>query len=63
MKFPTAIALAISCMVASPALAQQQDSRTYFTARLFERPAPQQLSAADREYYDSVFTALSLIHI
>ncbi len=59
MKLPTAIAIAISCMVATPALAQQpQDSRTYFTARLYERPAPQQLSAEDRAYYGQLFDAI-----
>ena len=61
MKLPTAIAIAISCLVATPtpALAQRpQDSRTYFTARLSERPAPQQLSTEDREYYGQLFDAI-----
>ena len=58
MKLPTAIAIAISCLAATPAAAQAPDSRTYFTARLAERPAPQQLSAQDREFYDVLFRAI-----
>ncbi|MFB0611588.1 lytic transglycosylase domain-containing protein [Aurantiacibacter poecillastricola] len=47
-------------LMAQPALAQQEprDSRTYFTARLYDRPAPQQLSSEDRAYYDAVFSAI-----
>ncbi len=58
MKFTAAIAIAMSCMIAAPALAQERDSRTYFTARIYDRPAPQQLSAEDRAYYDSLFGAI-----
>ncbi len=58
MKLPTAFAIAISCLAATPAAAQVSDSRTYFTARLAERPAPQQLSAQDREFYDVLFRAI-----
>ncbi len=58
MKLPTIIAVAISCALATPATAQERDSRTYFTARLHDRPAPQQLSAEDREYYDALFSAI-----
>ncbi len=58
MKLFTATAVAIACLSASPALAQQTDSRTYFTARLYDRPAPQQLNAEDREYYGNLFSAI-----
>jgi len=58
MKLPAAIAIALACAMATPAAAQERDSRTYFTARLTDRPAPQQLSAEDREYYDSLFGAI-----
>ncbi|WP_338245211.1 lytic transglycosylase domain-containing protein [Aurantiacibacter hainanensis] len=57
MKLVTAT-LALACLAATPAFAQQTDSRTYFTARLYDRPAPQQLSSEDREYYDQLFTAI-----
>lgn len=58
MKLPTAIAIAISCLAATPAAAQERDSRTYYTARLADWPAPQQLSAQEREFYDMVFRAI-----
>ncbi|MGB3796706.1 MAG: transglycosylase SLT domain-containing protein [Alteraurantiacibacter sp.] len=58
MKRFAATAAALACLATAPALAQQQDSRTYFTARLYDRPAPQQLSAEDREYYSSLFSAI-----
>lgn len=58
MKLIPATLAALACLVTAPALAQQTDSRTYFTARLYDRPAPQQLSAEDREYYDQLFTAI-----
>lgn len=58
MKFTAAVAIAMSCLITAPALAQERDSRTYFTARIYDRPAPQQLSSQDREYYDSLFGAI-----
>lgn len=58
MKLSLLITSALACLAAVPALAQENDSRTYFTARLYERPAPQQLSAQDREYYDTLFGAI-----
>lgn len=58
MKTLTAIAITIASTMHLPAKAQQTDSRTYFTARLYERPAPQQLAAEDREFYDSLFGAI-----
>lgn len=41
-----------------PAIAQAQDTRTYFTARSFEQAVPRQLSSGEREYYDQLFTAI-----
>ena len=58
MKRFAATAAALACLATTPALAQQQDSRTYFTARLYDRPAPQQLSPEDREYYSGLFSAI-----
>ncbi|MWV27851.1 transglycosylase SLT domain-containing protein [Aurantiacibacter rhizosphaerae] len=58
MKRLAAAAAALACLATSPAFAQQQDSRTYFTARLSQNPAPQQLSAQDREYYRGLFSAI-----
>ena len=55
--FPAAV-VALCCLATTPALAQQADSRAYFTARLFDQPAPQQLSAEDRAYYDQLFSAI-----
>ncbi len=58
MKRLALTAAALACLATTPALAQQQDSRTYFTARLYDRPAPPQLSADDREYYGGLFSAI-----
>ena len=43
--------------IAVPASAQQ-DTRTYFTARISQPEVPQQLSASDRAHYDALFRAL-----
>jgi len=51
------IAAAVS-LVALPAAGQAQDTRTYFTARITAREAPQQLTAEDRDYYASIFAAI-----
>ncbi|MDE1466562.1 lytic transglycosylase domain-containing protein [Aurantiacibacter sp. D1-12] len=40
------------------ATAQDTDTRTYFSARTASSGVPQQLSSADRDYYDRVFTAI-----
>ncbi len=58
MKRLALTAAALACLATTPALAQQQDSRTYFTARLYDRPAPPQLSAEDSEYYSGLFSAI-----
>ncbi|WAT18519.1 lytic transglycosylase domain-containing protein [Aurantiacibacter sp. MUD11] len=58
MKLLTPLAICIAMLGTVPALAQQTDSRTYFSARITERTTPQQLDAQDREYYDALFTAI-----
>ncbi len=45
-------------LCAAPAAAQQQDTRTYFTARITAQEVPQQLSAEEREHYSQLFRAI-----
>lgn len=48
----------LAALIAAPASAQQQDTRTYFTARIAAQEVPQQLSAEEREHYAQLFRAI-----
>ena len=51
----TALAAAL---LPAAATAQENNTRTYFTARIAEREVPVQLSAAEREHYSALFRAI-----
>ncbi|MGB3166915.1 MAG: lytic transglycosylase domain-containing protein, partial [Alteraurantiacibacter sp.] len=51
-------ALAASLCLAAPAAAQNQNTRTYFTARINAPEVPQQLSAGEREHFARLFRAI-----
>lgn len=53
------IPLATAALVAFAAPANaQQDTRTYFTARITQPEVPQQLSSQERDHYDRLFRAI-----
>ncbi|RPF72579.1 transglycosylase SLT domain-containing protein [Aurantiacibacter spongiae] len=54
----SAIAGALLAGMLTVPAAAQDTSRTYFTARIYDRATPQQLSAEERAYYIQVFAAL-----
>ena len=47
-----------AALIPASAIAQEPNTRTYFTARIATSEVPQQLSASDREHYRAVFQAI-----